>query len=97
MKVSHEQIEATMVELIASLPPGKGVDPTEIARAIAGSDEKVWRLLMVPIRAVAVKLADDGRASILRKSRVVDPHDFKGVYRIGAAAAAEGIAEADAT
>ena len=97
MKVSHEQIEATMVELIASQPPGKGVDPTEVARAIAGSDEKVWRLLMVPIRAVAVKLADDGRASILRKGRIVDPHDFKGVYRIGAAATGEGAAEAGAT
>jgi hypothetical protein len=97
MKVSHEQIEATMVELIASLPTGKGVDPTEVARAIAGSDEKVWRLLMVPIRAVAVKLADNGRASILRKGRIVDPHDFKGVYRIGAAAVGESATEADAT
>jgi len=88
MKVSNEQIEATLVGLLSALPPGKGVDPTEVARAIAGNDEKVWRLLMVPIRAVAIKLADDGRASILRKGRPVDPHDFKGVYRIGAAIAA---------
>lgn len=98
MKVSHEQIEATLTGLIAGLPAGKGVDPTEVARAIAGNDEKVWRLLMVPIRAVAIRLADDGRASILRKGRVVDPHDFKGVYRIGAAAAeAEGSTEPDAS
>lgn len=90
MKVSHELIETTLVGLLASLPPGKSLDPTELARAIAGNDEKVWRLLMVPIRAVAIRLVDDGRATILRKGRPVDPHDFKGVYRIGAAAPAEG-------
>lgn len=96
MKVSHEQIEATLVGLLAALPPGKSLDPTELARAIAGNDEKVWRLLMVPIRAVAIRLADDGRAAILRKGRPVDPHDFKGVYRIGAASPAEGRDSPDA-
>lgn len=90
MKVSHEQIQSALLDLLAALPPGKSVDPTEVARRIAGQDEKVWRLLMVPIRAVAIKLADEGQASILRKGRPVDPHDFKGVYRIGAAIPGEG-------
>ncbi|WP_018184959.1 DUF3253 domain-containing protein [Kaistia granuli] len=84
MKVSHEQIQSTLLDLLAALPAGKSVDPTELARAVAGPDEKVWRLLMVPIRAVAIRLADEGKVAILRKGRPVDPHDFKGVYRIGA-------------
>ena len=93
MKVSHEQIETVLVGLLSSLPAGKSLDPTEVARAHAGRDEKVWRLLMVPIRAVAIRLADDGRASILRKGKPVDPHDFKGVYRIGAAVPAADAGE----
>ena len=87
MKVSHEQIETVLAGLLSSLPAGKSLDPTEVARALAGNDEKVWRLLMVPIRAVAIRLADDGRATILRKGKPADPHDFKGVYRIGAGSA----------
>jgi hypothetical protein len=79
------ELEATLLARIDALPDGKSLDPTEVARSIAGRDEKVWRLLMVPIRTTAVRLAESGRAAILRKGRVVDPADFKGVYRIGRA------------
>ncbi len=43
---------------------------------------------MKPVRAAAVRLADQGRIAILRKGRAVDPHDFKGVYRLGSPATA---------
>lgn len=69
---------------LTALPAGKSVDPTEIARAIAGQDEKAWRLLMASIRRVAIRLAKRGDATILRKGKPVDDIDaFKGVYRIG--------------
>ena len=55
----------------------------ELAGLSAGPDEKIWRLLMTPIRAVAIRLTEAGEASIHRKGRSVDPRDFKGVYRIG--------------
>jgi hypothetical protein len=32
---------------------------------------------------VAVRLALDGRITIYRKGKPVDPNDFKGVYRLG--------------
>ena len=89
MKISHELIETTLLDLLAALPPGKSLDPTALARAVAGQDEKVWRLQMTPIRAIAIRLADEGKATILRKGKPVDPHDFKGVYRIGAASGAD--------
>ena len=38
---------------------------------------------MTPVRREAVALADEGRVVIYRKGKPVDPHDFKGVYRIG--------------
>ncbi|MCX5493474.1 DUF3253 domain-containing protein [Kaistia dalseonensis] len=81
-------VETTLLRLLDALPPGKSIDPTEIARAIAGTDEKQWRLLMMPIRNAAIRLAGDGKVAILRKGRPVDPQDFKGVYRIGRAEAA---------
>jgi hypothetical protein len=69
--------------------PGKPLDPTAIARGLAGSDEKQWSRLMAPIRAEAVRLAGEGRLVILRKGRPVDPLAFKGGYKLRAASPPE--------
>lgn len=82
---SRSTIEETMLSLARGVGPGKTVCPSEVARAIAGKDEKVWRLLMAPIRAAAVDLALAGVVEIRRKGRPVDPRDFRGIYRIGIA------------
>jgi hypothetical protein len=37
---------------------------------------------MGPVRQVAVNLMKSGRIVIRRKGRLVDPDDFRGVYRI---------------
>jgi hypothetical protein len=54
----------------------------EVATAIApeGGD---WHGLLVPIRRIAVALAQGGRLIIYRKGKPVDPSDFRGVYRLG--------------
>lgn len=77
-----DEIRTAILAAVAERGSGKTVCPSEIARGLAGSDEKVWRLMMTPIRAVAVSLADEGAVRILRKGRPVDPHDFKGIYRL---------------
>lgn len=74
---------------LASRGNGKTVCPSEVARALAGSNEKNWRRLMKPIRAESVRLAEAGRLEIRRKGKTVDPHDFRGVYRLAAPRAAE--------
>ncbi|HWJ76239.1 MAG TPA: DUF3253 domain-containing protein [Kaistia sp.] len=79
----RRDIEALMRERLAALEPGRSLDPTELARALAGPDEKVWRLLMGPIRDAAIRLTEAGEATILRKGKMADPAAFKGVYRIG--------------
>lgn len=76
-------IRETIEAMVAERGVGKTVCPSEVARAIAGQDEKAWRLLMAPIRAEAVAMAGEGRLTIRRKGRVVDPSDFKGIYRLG--------------
>lgn len=73
-----EAIEAA----VASRSNGKTVCPSEVARALAGADERSWRQLMKPIRAEAIRLADAGRLEIRRKGKTVDPQNFKGVYRL---------------
>lgn len=85
MTGSPEEIETVVLRLVAERGAGKTICPSEAARAIAGSDPKAWGRLMGPVRAVAVRLMKDGRIVLRRKGRVVDPDDFRGVYRIGPA------------
>lgn len=80
----HLAITEAIEAALASRKDGKTICPSEVARALAGSDEKNWRRLMKPIRAEAVRLADAGRLDIRRKGKTVDPHDFRGVYRLAA-------------
>ena len=74
-----------MAEFVAALAPGKSLDPSDVARALAGDHPDQWGPLMQPVRRVAVTLAKQGRLIILRKGKPADPDDFRGVYRLGAA------------
>lgn len=69
---------------INALAPEKSLCPSDIARALAGSDPDRWSRLMPPIRKVAIEMAKSGQLVILRKGKVADPDNFKGVYRLGA-------------
>jgi len=76
-------IEATILRLVAERGPGKTISPAEAARALSGAHPDSWGPLMKPIRAVCVRLAQEGRLVISRKGKPVDPADFRGVYRLG--------------
>ncbi|MDF2811292.1 MAG: hypothetical protein K0S56_2323 [Microvirga sp.] len=71
-----------MLELVTERGAGRTVGPTEIARALGGDKPEGWGPLMQPVRHTAVRLMKEGRLTILRKGRPVDPEDFKGVYRL---------------
>jgi hypothetical protein len=77
-----EQLEATMLALVTERGVGRNLDPTEIARAVGGSQPDEWGPLMQAVRQTAVRLMKEGRIVILRKGRPVDPDDFKGIYRL---------------
>ena len=83
---SRDTIERTLLTLVRERAAGgatKTICPSEVSRALEGRDEKRWRLLMKPVRRVAVRLARAGIVEIRRKGKPVDPANFKGVYRIG--------------
>lgn len=81
--LTNEALDAVILTLLQDRGMAKTICPSEVARLIAGSDEKAWRHLMKPIRARAVALAKDGVITIKRKGHIVDPDRFKGVYRLG--------------
>ena len=75
-------LRAEILDLLSQRPKGKSISPTEVARAIAGSDERQWSRLMKPLRLAAVEMAKAGEIEILRKGKPVDPDRFRGVYRL---------------
>jgi len=86
---SPPALAAIIAELCASAP-GRTICPTDAAKAFAdalGEDELAWRSHLSAVRRTAVRLALEGRLAIYRKGKVVDPTDFRGVYRLGAPSA----------
>ncbi len=75
--------ETTLLRLLTDAGKGRTISPTEVARALRPDPQ--WHLLMPGVRRAAVKLALAGTIMIDRKGKPVDPHDFKGVYRLGLA------------
>ena len=59
---------------------GRTISPEDAARAIS---EQRWNKLLKDVKAEAIRLAKEGKISIYRKGKPVDPDDFKGVYRLG--------------
>ncbi|MGL5446019.1 MAG: DUF3253 domain-containing protein [Rhabdaerophilum sp.] len=80
--MSPEAIEETLLKLAGETGSAKSFCPSEVARALGGSHPDAWGPLMQPVRRVAVRLALEGRITILRKGKPADPHDFRGVYRL---------------
>ncbi len=74
-------VRAAIMALVdAAAAQGQTVIAEDVARAVSAEN---WRKLLKDVRAEAVRLAQDGRISIYRKGKPVDPNDFKGVYRLG--------------
>ncbi len=73
-------IAQKMLSLLKQRGAEKSICPSEIARALA--DDSNWRSLMVPVRAVARKLARQGNVVITQRGKPVEPDNFKGPVRI---------------
>jgi hypothetical protein len=80
-------LAATILTLCAEAGPERTICPTDASKAFAsarGEDALGWRSHLQDVRRTAVRLASEGRLVIYRKGKPVDPHDFRGVYRLGA-------------
>ncbi len=84
---SPPTLESVILALCAQARAGHTICPTDAAQRFAaarGEGELGWRAHLQGVRAAAVGLAEAGRLVIYRKGKPVDPHDFRGVYRLGA-------------
>ncbi len=84
---SPNPLHETIVALCLEAGPTRTICPTDAAKAFAqsrGEDALGWRNHLQNVRGAAVRLADEGRIVIYRKGKPVDPHEFRGVYRLGA-------------
>jgi hypothetical protein len=84
---STPTLEETILTLCAATKAGGTINPSDAAEAFAalrGEGELGGRAHLQDVRRAAVRLADAGRIVIYRKGKPVDPHDFRGVYRLGA-------------
>lgn len=83
MSAERATLQAAILRLCSERGEGKSICPSEVARALAGNDEKLWRLLMHPIREAAMALAREGRVVILRKGKPVPVGEqVRGVIRL---------------
>jgi hypothetical protein len=73
------QLEAKILELLASRAPTSTICPSDAARAVGGD---TWRDLMEPAREAARRLVAEGQVQITRGGSVVDPATAKGPIRI---------------
>lgn len=88
-RVKAAEIRTTMLALAGERGAARAVDPMEVAVAIAGRDEKIWRKLMKPIKEEAKRLAGAGEIVLLRKGRPADPESLRGLWRFRLLAAGE--------
>lgn len=80
-RVKRATLREAMLRLAHERGPGKAVDPMEVAVAVVGKDEKVWRRLMKPLKDEAQRLAKKGEIVVLRKGKPQNPDAIRGLWR----------------
>ena len=69
-----------ILDLLANRRAGATVCPSDVARAVAGSDG-AWRKLMEPVRQAGRALAADGRLVVTQRGEQVDPATARATIR----------------
>ena len=84
-----DPIEAAIFSKLADRDPGKSICPSEVAREL---QPEQWQRMMPRVRSTAVGLMRQGRLTITKKGKAVDPNAFKGVIRLRLPTEAESAA-----
>ncbi len=74
-----DPIEAAIFNKLADRDPGKSICPSEVAREL---QPEQWQRMMPKVRGVALGLMRQGRLTITKKGKAVDPNALKGVIRL---------------
>ncbi|MBJ7484002.1 DUF3253 domain-containing protein [Brevundimonas sp.] len=78
-----DPIETAIFEKLARVDPkgdnGKSIEPAEVAKAL---QPEQWQRMMPKVRGVALGLMRQGRLTITKKGKAIDPNAFRGVIRL---------------
>ena len=78
-----DPIEAAIFEKLAKADPksvgGKSIEPAEVAKAL---QPEQWQRMLPKVKATALGLMRQGRLTITKKGKAVDPDNFRGVTRL---------------
>jgi deoxyribodipyrimidine photolyase-related protein len=81
----HDRIAEMILSLCGERGAAKSVCPSDVARALAESDD-TWCALMPEIRRVAGRLAAQGRIVVTQRGTVVDAESARGAIRLSVVA-----------
>ena len=74
-----DPIETAILNKIAALEPGKSIEPAAVAKEL---QPEQWQRMLPKVRTTALGLMRQGRLTITKKGKAVDPESFKGVIRL---------------
>ena len=78
-----DPIETAIFEKLARVDPkgdnGKSIEPAEVAKAL---QPEQWQRMMPKVRGVALGLMRQGKLTITKKGKAIDPNAFRGVIRL---------------
>jgi len=88
-----DPIESAIFEKLAKADPkgvgGKSIEPAEVAKAL---QPEQWQRMLPKVKAVALGLMRQGKLTITKKGKAVDPSAVKGVIRLRLPTQAESAA-----
>ncbi len=85
-RVSDEAIYDRILVMCGEAGPERNIKPEAIAQSLRQFD---WQPLIKRVRRTATQLARLGYIYIIRKGKVADPDDFKGLYKVRLVAGAD--------
>ena len=76
-----DPIEAAIFEKLAKADPknvgGKSIEPSDVAKEL---QPEQWQRMLPKVRHCALALMRQGRLTITKKGKVIDPNAFKGAH-----------------
>ena len=84
---AEKKEDPVQLYILEAIADGSVVSPNDIAikiskdRAKDSDPEDVWRKYMLAVKQQAKYLAREGRISILRRGKVIDPNKMKGLVK----------------
>lgn len=88
---SPQAVREKVLALLGEDKARSTISPSQVARALMGNDEKVWRLGMKTVGKTAAEMAEEGLIVIVRKGKPVRPGEARGLWRMRLRAADEEI------